>query len=513
MMKSNFIKILNKYLLLKNSFLKDLRLRKQKVKSIWSKTNALKNKKLKNDKKLDKFQKIFSDIDFTKYNFFNKFKIEFSKNISNKKGKATGKGKSLDKIKNLYKKTFKKNSLEKYKISPEIFKNFFKTTSSKIDFKDFEKLLDKYSSLKITKYVKAFYKDNLKKTNYKGQKSFDFLGIYYANNKLTITHLQRINNLNIIKDFVQINTPTDLIGEYKIEKATEVTRIINDVINIFELNYPPIILFLSSSFFTTRSFNDSELVVFSDEDPLILSKSPFLPDETLIQYKRVNGDKNTSYHRVIYANKDVIDSWINVVSLTGCEIVTVTCPAIHTIEKITNKSKEVISVLCDIEDFITTVYVIRKNCELFSSRLPFGSSLYITGQDSLNDQFFSRLKSSVKSIISNSNFKFDDNIYLSGNGLDKMLSKNNIISEGFLKVPRNKFKFEKQQESNSQNESILSSFSDSLDVLIKKQITNLQVAKKEQIYRGQKYEQKGKRNKVPKTKKTPLTYRGKDYTG
>ena len=64
--------------------------------------------------------------------------------------------------------------------------------------------------------------------------------------------------------------------------------------------------------------------------------------------------------RVIYANKNVIDSWINVVSLTGCDIATVTCPAIHTIEKITNKSKEVISVLCDIEDFITTVYVIRK---------------------------------------------------------------------------------------------------------------------------------------------------------
>ena len=49
-----------------------------------------------------------------------------SKNISNKKVKATEKGKSLDKIKNLYKKTFKKNSLEKYKISPEIFQNFFK---------------------------------------------------------------------------------------------------------------------------------------------------------------------------------------------------------------------------------------------------------------------------------------------------------------------------------------------------------------------------------------------------
>ena len=66
-------------------------------------------------------------------------------------------------------------------------------------------------------------------------KSIDFLGIYYANNKLTISHLQRKNNFNTIKDFVQINTPADLIGEFKIEKATEVTRIINDVIKIFEL--------------------------------------------------------------------------------------------------------------------------------------------------------------------------------------------------------------------------------------------------------------------------------------
>ena len=512
-MKFNFKKVFKKFSLSKNSFFKDLGLRKQKIKRIWSKAATLKNDKFTKNKNLDKFQNFLSEIDLKKYSFFNKFKIESSKNISNKKGKTVQKVKALDKLKKLYKKSFKNNSLQNYKISPEIFKKYFKLKFSKKSFKSFDKFLDKYLSPKFTEYIKGFYKANIKNTGFKGKESVDFLGIYYSNNKLIITHLQRINNLNIIKDFVQINTPTDLIGEYKIEKGPEVTRIINDVINIFELNYPPIILFLSSSFFTTRSFKDSELVTFSAEDPLILSKSPFLPDDTLTQYKRVNGDKNTSYHRVIYANKDIINSWINVVSLTGCDIATVTCPAIHTIEKITNKSKEVISVLCDIEDFITTVYVIRKNCELFSSRLPFGSSFYITGQDSLNDQFFSRLKSSVKSIISDSNFKFDDNIYLSGNGLDKMLSKNNIISEGFLKVPRNKFKFEKQQESNSQNESILSSFSDSLDVLIKKQVTNLQVAKKEQIYRGQKYEQKVEKNKVPKTKKTPLTYRGKDYSG
>ena len=169
--------------------------------------------------------------------------------------------------------------------------------------------------------------------------------------------------------------------------------------------------------------------------------------------------------------------------------------------------------LCDIEDFITTVYVIRKNCELFSSRLPFGSSFYITGQDSLNDQFFSRLKNSVESIIKESNFRFNDNIYLTGNGLDIMLSKNNTISEGFLKVPRNNFKFEKQKESNFENESILSSFCDTLDILIKKDFPKIKVPKKQQIYRGQKYEQKEEENKVSKKQQNTLNYRGKEYKG
>ena len=56
-----------------------------------------------------------------------------------------------------------------------------------------------------------------------------------------------------------------------------------------------------------------------------------------------------------------------------------------------------------------------------------------------------------------------------------MLSKNNIINEGFLKVPRSKFKFEKQSESNFNNESILSSFSDKLDYLMKKDFANIKV--------------------------------------
>tara|TARA_B100000212_G_C27373959_1_gene533856 strand:- start:88 stop:1611 length:1524 start_codon:yes stop_codon:yes gene_type:complete len=507
-MINNLKKILNKYSFLKNSFLKDLRIRKQNVKSIWNKSDTpVKEKSIKNSN-LVKFASFLSEIDLTKYSLFKKFKVISSKNTFNKKVKSLAKAKSQKILKKLDKKSFRSNLLQRYKISAEVYSNYFKSKLSKIDFNRIERLLDQHLSVKITNFIKAFHKNNFNNKNSKKTKLVNFLGIYYANNKLTITHLQRKNNSNIIKDFVQITAPGDLIGEYKIEKVSEVNRIINDVINIFELNNPPIILFLSSSFFTTRSFNDRELVIFSEEDPLLLSKSPFLPDETLIQYKRVNGDKNTSYHRVIYANKDVIDSWMNVISLSGWNIATVTCPAIHTIEKITTISTNAISVLCDIEDFITTIYVIRRNCELFSSRLPFGSSFYITGQESLNDQFFSRLEKSVKLIISDSKLKFDDNIYLIGNGLDKMLSKNKIISDGFLKAPRNKFKFEKQKESNFLHESILSSFSDALDILIKEDDSKIK-----QIDKGQNDGEIEANKKFNNKNKNSLTSRRNNYKG
>ena len=48
-----------------------------------------------------------------------------------------------------------------------------------------------------------------------------------------------------------------------------------------------------------------------------------------------------------------------------------------------------------------------------------------------------------------------------------MLLKNSFINEEFLKAPGNKFKFEKQNESDIYNESILNFFADTLEILIK----------------------------------------------
>ena len=142
-------------------------------------------------------------------------------------------------------------------------------------FKKYDEKFEKYLNFKFSDVINKLKTNKSPNQKKKPYLLVDFLGIFYINNKLFFAHLQKNNKTNIIKDIVQIDAPSDLIGEYKIEKVPEFSRMINDIINVFELNNPPIILHLSSSFFTTRSFSDSELIVFSDEDPVILSKSPY----------------------------------------------------------------------------------------------------------------------------------------------------------------------------------------------------------------------------------------------
>ena len=508
-MKSKLNYIYDKYNNVKFSLLNNLNIRKAKIQLIWNKINTPnKRNKLgtkKTSSKLNKNQKIlFSNFELIKSKFpkyFSNFSIKNISLISEFKNKLNL---------NNFQKNFSKEDL-KNSLSDKFSKN---TIFSNIDYKKYDEKFEKYLNFKLSDVINKFKTNKTLNKTRNLELLVDFLGIFYINNQLFFAHLQKKNKTNIVKDIVQIDAPSDLIGEYKIEKVPEFSRMINDMINVFELNNPPIILLLSSSFFTTRSFSDSELIVFSEEDPVILSKSPYLPDNTLIQYKRVNGDKNSSYHRVVYADKEIIDSWINGLSLTGSDIATVTCSVLHQVENLSNKSKKDLLIVCDIEDFITNVYVLRNNCELFSERLPFGSSVYITDNESLNNQFFSRLSGSIKSIISKNKYEFNSEIYINGNGLDKMLSLNNKISDGFIEIPQNKYKLNPEKISTFKKyKSVLNSFSSSVDMLTKKEldiIINKEESKKKQIYRGQEYDQ-NKKVSVKNKNSNSLTYRGKNY--
>jgi len=467
-MESNLKKILKKYSDFKFYLLKNLDIRKSKIKVIWNQINSPRiNKivKIKNAKNKPKTNS-FLNIDFSTFKLPKdlNFSILFRNSRKNKlKDKNSNLLKKQNKFNLKIKNIFKSNKLSKYS-----YKSLENSLSSRINLNYFDEKAEKYLKFKVSDVIKNFKTNKLTKNTNDLDLLVDLLGIYYVNNKVFFAHLKRKNKSNVIQDIVQINAPSDLIGDYKVEKIPEFKRMIEDITNVFELKNPPIILLLGSSFFTTRSFSDSELIVFSEEDPVISSKSPFLPDNTLVQYKRVNGDKNSSYHRVVYANKEVIDSWINTLSLIGSEIATVTCPAIHIIEKLTNKSDKEIFILCDVEDLVTSVYVLRNNCELFSKRLPFGSSVYITDKISLNNQFFSRLDSSVKSIVSENNLNFDDTIYINGVGIDKMLSLNNDIRDGFCRITRNQYELNLEKVKDfKKDESVLNSFSNILDTLIK----------------------------------------------
>ena len=453
---------------LKKTFLN----RKEVVKKIWNNQNTNKNK-IKAKSSLNNPSSILQLL-------IKRFNIPTLKSKSSKVKKNKDKRKIFkkevkslnlflsEKLKTKFSlKTFLNSKLDKRfnsfrkisKINSPILKIDLKTISSFLP----EKYNDQIKNLLKTITSKNINKSSSKKITF----SVKFLGISYVDNVLSVVYLERFNKKNIIKDIVNINIPGDLIGDYKVEKIPEVKRIIDDVINIFGLKNPPIILFLSSSFFTARTFSDSELVVFSEEDPIILSKSPFLPDKTLVQYKRVNGDKNSSYHRVIYANKEVIDSWMNVITLSGSKIATVTCGSLHLIEKISSISDVDINILCDIGDNSSTLYLIRRECELITTKLPFGSSIYITGQESLNNEFFSRIDSSIKKVLLDNNFKFDSEVYISGNGIDKMLSVNNYLKEGFTKISNINYEIDNKELNLDLNQSLLNSFSNVIDIISK----------------------------------------------
>ena len=202
---------------------------------------------------------------------------------------------------------------------------------------------------------------------------------------------------------------------------------------------------MSSTFFTIKSFSDGELVVFSENNPELLSKSPFLPDDTLMQHTRVSGNKLSSYHRVVYINKNVLDSWIEVLSQLNNPLAGVTCSCIHLVEEITNKEGG-LTILCDIELNATVIYIENSNCEFNTVKLPFGASIYISDDTNVANQFFIRLENSINSIIEKYNYKCPKSIYLIGQGFDKLKNSSISSSNKFKEFPSdifNKYKFNK----------------------------------------------------------------------
>ena len=384
----------------------------------------------------DNKSKIFSlenNLNFTKY----KTNISTIKNTIKQKFFSLIDKENLEKesnknIQKIIKK--KKNNSLKFKLD--------KLKKSKI-FKDLKNKVSKNKKLIFLKNRLNELKDDLqKKLNNKKiiistnlEKSF--IGIFYNENDIYFAPITIENNITIFKNLIKVDIPTDVIGETKIENISEFIDISRSMIDVFGLINPKIILFLGSSFFTLRSFDENKIKSFSNKSEEILSKSPFLPHNTLMSSHKVSEKNSHSFYRVAYLEKESTDSWAEALKLLNNEIVTITCPIFGLIQRLSKLSKKDITIVCDIEKFSTTVYLERTNRELFNTKLPYGSSIYVSEDKSSNqrDLYFIRLRNSINQIIKNNNYSEDLDIYLTGIGLNLLFDNRDEIIEPFKRIP------------------------------------------------------------------------------
>ena len=309
-------------------------------------------------------------------------------------------------------------------------------------------LLNKQITLKFESFVPKL-KNNLKKAilekglNYKNQlKEFieniennkpknieKFIGIHFSENNLIISHLNRTKEKMEIKRTVQVELPGDLVGKDKVDNIEGLTKVIEDIISIYKLKNVPILLTLGSDFFKNDSFTKDSILIEDDKFKIIESKSPYLINETQFLINELEGDKYTNYTNVLYANKTVIESWIKVLKILNHPIVSITNGSLAVCEYLNKINKT--SFLIDISRFNTTIYFTKRNCELITFNLPYGSDLYSKESKDIRNQYFERLNNSIKQVLKKIGYQEIKDIYITGSGLQDFKFTRNIFPYKF----------------------------------------------------------------------------------
>ena len=305
---------------------------------------------------------------------------------------------------------------------------------NKKEFNLINGLLKKQKTLKFESFVPKL-KNNFKKAilekglNYKNQlKEFieniennkpknieKFIGIHFSENNLIISHLNRTKEKLEIKRTVQVELPGDLVGKDKVDNIEGLTKVIEDIISIYKLKNVPILLTLGSDFFKNDSFTKDSILIEEDKFKIIESKSPYLLNETQFLINELEGDKYTNYTNVLYANKTVIESWIKVLKILNHPIVSITNGSLAVCEYLNKINKT--SFLIDICRFNTTIYFTKRNCELITFNLPYGSDLYSKESKDIRNQYFERLNNSIKQVLKKIGYQEIKDIYITGSGL------------------------------------------------------------------------------------------------
>jgi len=309
--------------------------------------------------------------------------------------------KKLEKTK--YKKYFNKNlsgknsltfNLRKFKF---VKKEIFKTIKNEIKSVDiFSNLIaDKSNKVKdIPEYIAS---------------------LYYSDHSLFIAKIWKSKEkVLIVEKVIELPVPSTVIGDDLITNIDELIELSLDSFEVLDLKNPPILIVLPSSFFSIKSFKNNIEKEIAEEDELIQSKSPYLPQDTLID---INKSNENSFN-VIYTRKSLINGWVNTLKKINYPVIGITTPGPHQIEFLRENKKIInnLEIIIDIEQNTSTIFIFNKNFELNSQRIPYGSNLY--KKKELVESYFSRLTKSIKLITNDLKVGFPEKVYVSGFGLD-----------------------------------------------------------------------------------------------
>ncbi len=337
--------------------------------------------------------------------------------------------------------------------------NNIKTNKNKLAFssilqpisfklKDRLKSLNKYFNTKYTNYEsyvqKVVSKLKVKDINKKvlkinqDEKNSQVIAVaYYSDHILTVVKVSiNKNNQVLVKGIVEIPIPGHLIGDNHVENKEELADITLDLFNLLKLEKSPLLLILSSSFFKIHTFNSSDLKQISNTDLEVQSKSPYLPEDTFVEFlsmsKRSSGSKLL---RAIYAKRKLIESWTDTLEILDYPIIGLVPSAPHIFDSLTNKNPDKFTILIDIEITSTSVFLGEKEGKLVSHKLPFGCCLYISEtSEELCKNYFARVFNSIKIILSEYDNELPANIYVIGQGLDKLLKIDMPLPGRFKRV-------------------------------------------------------------------------------
>jgi len=259
----------------------------------------------------------------------------------------------------------------------------------------------------------------------------------YSEHYLTLSKvILNKDNQVIFKGLIEVPVPGDVIGDRDVEDNDELSNILLDLFGLLKLDDSPLLVILSSSFFNVHTFYSSELKQISNTDLVVQSKSPYLPDDTFIEFLKLSkkGEED-KFIRTVYSNRKLIESWTNTLETLNIPIIGIVPSAPNVFDILKSKIKEETTVLIDIEVTKTIVMLGRNSYNLSSHNVPYGSSLYTSEINAdLSNNYFNRILTSIELILSEYHERLPSYIYVYGKGLDNLVDKDIPLPSKFLRL-------------------------------------------------------------------------------